>query len=45
MMVLVFRFGNNAGFHTILISGRNALCVHARAAELNIKHSKTRQQR
>ena len=30
----------NAGFHTLLISGRNAACVHTRATELDIKHVK-----
>ena len=29
-----------AGFHVVLISGRNELCVTARAAELNIKYVK-----
>lgn len=29
-----------AGFHVILISGRNAVCVQTRATELQIKHVK-----
>ena len=29
-----------AGFHTVLISGRNAQCVATRASELKIKHVK-----
>lgn len=31
---------HKAGFHTILISGRNAQCVATRAKELNIAHIK-----